>query len=166
LADGESILRLLTTTFGLVTALSSITLPVVAQMAAPQVIDAPVKAEWRDSLEQFLRDFGANEPSALVKKTAAFMIGGLHFPDSILFRIEDQETCAGDSCLTVIGRIVGDRFHADAMFVAGNRYTQGDHAVTVLGLQTFPLYLIGNALTVTLLETPSGWLVVSAPSQK
>jgi len=152
--------------FGLVMVLLSMTLPAAAQVAAPQVIDAPVQEQWRDPFEQFLRDFGVDDPSAIVKKTYAFQIGGPQHTNSVLFRIEDQKSCAGDSCLTVIGRIIGDKLHADAMFVAGNRFTSGDHAAPVLGRQAFPLLLIGDTLTVTLLETPSGWLVAAVPNQK
>jgi hypothetical protein len=140
---------------GLVSAVSS----AHAQIPEPEPITTPVPDQWRGPFEQFLRDLGVDNQRTIVGKTNAFQIGGRWYPDSILFRIEDSTTCFNDMCFTVIGRIVDNKFHADAMFSAGKWFTRGDVFVPLFGYQTLPAWLVGEKITVTLLETPKGWIV-------
>jgi hypothetical protein len=152
--------------FGIAIALLSVVSPATAQMMRPEPIDTPVQDQWREPFEQFLRDLGASDPASIVKTTYAFKIGSFWHPDSILFRIEDSAVCSGDSCLTVIGRIIDNKLHSDAMFTAGKRFTGSDFAMSVFGSQSFPKMLVGDRMIVTLFETASGWLVASAPRQQ
>jgi hypothetical protein len=50
------------------------------------------------------------------------------------------------------------------MFVAGKRFTRGDQFLPLFGFQTLPAWLVGNKVTVTLLETPKGWIVAPGPN--
>jgi hypothetical protein len=155
---------LLTAIFGLATALLPMTSSASAQMAAPQAVNIPIQAQWRDPFAQFLRDLDVDDPSTMIGNTYAFQIGGLRHPDAILFRIEGQDTCTDDSCFTVIGHIVGAKLYADAMFNAGNRFTRFDTPKSVFGFRDSPGILIGNTSTVTLFDTPNGWLIISKPN--
>ena len=136
-----------------------------AQIGAPQPINTPVQDQWRGPFEQFLREFGVKDQSAMLGKTNAFQIGGAWYPDSILFRIEDPSVCADDVCFTVIGRVIDNKFHVDTMFAAGKRFTRSDHFVPLFGFQTLPAWLVSDRITVTLLETPRGWIVTSSPGR-
>jgi hypothetical protein len=101
----------------------------------------------------------------MVGKTNAFQIGGIWHSDSILFRIEDSTVCSEDLCFTVIGRIIDNKFYADAMFLAGKRFTRGDQFLPLFGgsFQTIAAWLVGNKATVALVETPKGWIVAPGP---
>ena len=83
-----------------------------------------------------------------------------------MVRVEDEELCAEDLCLTVIGHVVEGEFRSDAMFSAGNRFTSSDQLVQVFGFQTVPRWLVGEKMTMTLLETPRGWIVVTHENEK
>lgn len=130
-----------------------------AQIPAPEPIDTPVHDQWRDPFERFLRELGAGDQHDMVRKTNAFQIGGVWHPNSILFRIEDPRVCTKDLCFTVVGRIIDNKLVADAMFAAGKRFTRSDYFLPFFGFQTRPAWLVGDRVTVTLLETPNGWIV-------
>jgi hypothetical protein len=66
----------------------------------------------------------------------------------------------------VIGRIIDNKLHSDAMFTAGKRFTRSDYGKPIFGSESFPVLLVGDKMTVTLFENPSGWLVASAPRQQ
>jgi hypothetical protein len=83
-----------------------------------------------------------------------------HSP-SFLVRVEDQQLCAEDLCLTVIGHVVEGEFRSDAMFSGGDQFTGSDQSVQVFGFQTLPLWVVGAKLKMTLLDTPKGWIVVT-----
>jgi hypothetical protein len=159
-------LRMTAAAFAIAIALLSVVHPATAQIMRPEPINTPVQDQWREPFEQFLRDLGVSDPATIVRTTYAFKLGGVWRPDSILFRIEDSAVCSGDSCLTVIGRIIDNKLHSDAMFTAGKRFTRSDHTVPVFGSQSFPAMLVGDRMTVTLFETANGWLVASAPRQQ
>lgn len=135
-----------------------------AQIGAPEPINTPVKDQWQGPLEEFLRELRVQDRSAMVRKTSAFQIGGVRRPDSILFRIEDSSLCFEDLCFTVIGRVIDKKFVADAMFSAGKGFTRGDQMLPLFGFRVVTAPLIGEKVNVTLLETPNGWIVNSAPT--
>jgi len=137
-----------------------------AQIAMPQPISTPVPNEWRAPFEGFLRELKVADTGALVAKTGTFQIGGVWQKDWILFRIEDLKTCHEDMCLTIIGRIMNDKFIANAMFLAGKHFTRGDVFVPMFGFQALPALLISSKISVTLLEAPTGWMVFPAVTQK
>jgi hypothetical protein len=132
-----------------------------SQIATPEPINTPVRAEWREPFEGFFRALGIREPSATLAKTHAMQIDGI-FRRSILLRIEDAPFCWDDLCFTAIGRVVDNRFAADATLFAGKGYTVGDAYISPRGMtfQTLPRWLIGNTVTVSLIETPQGWIVI------
>lgn len=146
----------------LATSLVSVVSPAGAQIPAPEPIDTPVQDQWRGPFERFLRELGVSDQQEMIRKTNAFQIGGIWHPDSILFRIEDPTVCSKDLCFTVVGRIIDNKLITDAMFAAGKRFTRSDHSLPLFGFQTMPAWLIGDRVTVTLLETPNGWIVVMA----
>lgn len=140
--------------------------PAAAIITAPEPITTPVRDEWRRAFESFLQEMKVDDPGSLLAKTSAVQIGGIWQKDWILFRIEDRETCHEDMCLTIIGRIVNDKFATDAIFLAGKHFTRGDVYVPMFGFQAKPALLVGSKITVTLLETPTGWMVAPAVTQK
>jgi hypothetical protein len=123
-----------------------------------QPLDMPVPAHWRSAFEQFLRDLRTKDVAATLETTKAGALGGAHRPHSIVFRIEDA-TCVEDRCLTIIGRIIDGKFISDVMFLAGKHVSRGDAMVPLFGFQTVPLWFEGSKSSVTLLETPKGWIV-------
>jgi hypothetical protein len=152
-------------TFSLAFVVASVAAAHAQFFGAPQPITTPVPEQWRAPFEQFLREMrvGDQNAKAMVGKTVAFKMGGVWRPDSILFRIEDPSVCSEDMCFTVIGRIVDNMFLADAMLSAGKRFTGGDNFSPLFGFQVLPLWLVGDKVTITLLETPKGWII--APSR-
>lgn len=149
----------------LATGLFSIANPASAQIPVPEPIDTPVQDQWRAPFERFLGELRVSDPKAMVEKTNAFQIGGLWRPDSVLFRIQDPTVCSLDLCFTVIGRVIDNKFIADTMFAAGKGFTRSDHSTPLFGFQTMPAWIVGERVTVTLLETPNGWIVVMANDQ-
>jgi hypothetical protein len=132
----------------------------LAQIPEPQPIAQSVPDNWRGPFAQFLRDLGMSNVGSIMAQTKFGTIGGVHRPDSVLFRIEDKGACAEDVCLTIIGHPSGDRFVADAMFAAGGRGAWGDHTVELLGLQALPHFFESrNGTTTVLFETSAGWIV-------
>jgi hypothetical protein len=157
-------MRQIVTIVVLAISLMSATRQACAQIRQPEPINTPLQAEWRGPFEQFLGELGARNARAIVEKTNAFQIGGIWHPDSILFRVEDPTLCSEDMCFTVVGRIANNKSLADAMFAAGKRFTRGDHYIPLFGFQTIHAWLVGDKVTVTLLETPKGWIVAVGPN--
>ena len=118
-----------------------IAIPALCQESELEPIDDPLPEAVRAPFVQFLRD-------------------------SFLLRVEDKELCTEDLCLTVIGHVVKGQFRSDAMFSAGNRFTSSDQLVQVFGFQTVPRWVVGEKMTMTLLETPKGWIVVTHENEK
>jgi hypothetical protein len=145
--------------------LVSVVGPAGAQIPAPEPIDTPVQDQWRGPFERFLGELRVSDQKAMAEKTNAFQIGGVWRPDSILFRIEDPTVCSLDLCFTVIGRVIDNKFIADAMFAAGKRFTRGDNYLPLFGFQAMPAWLVGDRVTVTLLETPNGWIIAMGNNQ-
>jgi hypothetical protein len=138
----------------------------IAQIGAPQPIDSPVPDQWRSSFEQFLTGLGVakqNQKDAL-EKTKAFRLPSVWHENSVVFRLETPATCHEDMCLTVVGRIHDGALLADAMFVAGKRFTISDHLSPSLPYQGLPMWFVGDKVTVTLIETPQGWIVAPNPT--
>lgn len=145
--------------------LSLVVVPAGAQIGAPELIDGPLKEEWRAPFEMFLRELKVEDQAALVAKTSAFQIGGIWRPDSILFRIEDPGVCSGDLCFVVIGRVIENKLVADAMFAAGKRFTRSDRFLPLFGFKTVPAWFGGDKISVTLVEAPNGWIITASPTQ-
>ena len=135
-----------------------------AQILAPQPIDTPIKDEWREPLATFLRDLGVKDTAALVDRT--YTLGTGDGRGSIAFRVEHEATCFEDRCLTVIGRIAGNKFISEAMFAAGKRYTHSDHAIKLFGVDVVPVWFVGETITVTVVQTPQGWFVIPGLTPK
>jgi hypothetical protein len=146
-------------------AMSTSVISAFAQMQAPQPIATPIGEPWRTPFAAFLKTLGIKDPAGLLVRTYVFDIGLLR-PGTIGVRVEDESTCHKDQCFTIIGRIHNKRFVADAMFSAGKRFTRSDHAIPLFGSQTFPAWFVGDALTVTALETERGWLIVPGLVEK
>jgi hypothetical protein len=140
--------------------------PAIAVMPMPQPIDGLLRDEWRAPFEEFLQQLKVSDIGALVAKTSAFQIGGMWHEDWILFRIEDTKTCHEDMCLTIIGRIVDGKLTANAMFTAGKYFTRYDAAVPMFGFQVLPAFLAGSKISMTLFETPTGWMVAPTVTHK
>ena len=134
-----------------------------AQIGAPQPINTPVQDQWREPFEGFLRELRVSDPKTMLGNTKAFQIGGVWHPNSVVFRIEDPTACSLDLCLTVIGHITDKKFFPEAMFTAGKNFTRSDHVVPLFGFGVLKAWLMSDRMTVTLLETPSGWIVDTAP---
>jgi hypothetical protein len=134
-----------------------------AQIGAPQPINMPVPNQWREPFEGFLRDLGVSDPKAMLDETKASEILGVWHHKSVLFRIEEPTACSVDMCLTVIGHIADNKFFPETMFTAGKNFTQSDHTVRLFGFGALPVWFLSDSMTVTLLETPSGWIVGMAP---
>jgi hypothetical protein len=132
----------------------------LAQIAEPERIDRLVPNEWRAPYTQFLSGLGIKDVEKILANTKFGMIGGVHRPKSVLFRIEDKAACRDDICLTIIGHLGGERFIADALFTAGGRVSGSDYMETLLGLRAFPRVFWSSRNSVTLFETSEGWIVI------
>lgn len=135
-----------------------------AQMQKPQPIDTPITREWRDPFAGFLRGMGIENPVGLLDKTFMLSIGLID--RSAALRVEHAATCFEDQCLTVIGKIADGRFVSEVMFVAGKRYTHGDHGINLFGRPAIPGFFVGDAIIVTVYETTQGWLLVPGATPK
>jgi hypothetical protein len=140
--------------------------PAAAIMNAPEPINTPVRDEWRRPFESFLREMKVEDFSSLIARTSAFEIGGVWQRDWILFRVEDPKTCYEDRCFTVIGRIVDSKFVPSTMFSAGKHFTYGDTFIPLFGFQVRPAWLVGDTITMVLLETPQGWIAAPTITSK
>jgi hypothetical protein len=130
----------------------------LAQIAEPEPIDGLVPNEWRAPYTQFLSGLGIKDVEKILANTKFGIFGGVHRPNSVLFRIEDN--CSDDICLTIIGHLGGERLIADALFMAGGRVSGSDYGVTFLGLRAFPRSFWSSKGSVTLFETSEGWIVI------
>lgn len=143
-----------------------ISIPALCQESELEPIDDPLPDAVRAPFVQFLRDLGVGDPELLIEKARGRSLSSSWHSPSFLVRIEDPELCTEDLCLTVIGHVVEGEFRSDAMFSAGNRFTGSDQSVQVFGFQTVPRWLVGEKMTMTLLETPKGWIVVTHENEK
>ncbi len=132
-------------------------------MGRPEPFTTPIKQEWRLPFYKFLRSLGETDPNPIIERTTGFEIGQYWQKGAVLLRIDDSKRCFKDVCFTVIGRIIGERFVANAMFLAGNKITVADYFEQVFGMQTRAIFLVSEWGTVKLFETPEGWLVASSP---
>jgi hypothetical protein len=140
--------------------------PALCQDSELEPIDAPLPDAVRAPFAQFLRNLGADDPELLIEKARGRSILSVWHSPSFLVRIEDTQLCSEDLCLTVIGHVVEGEFRSDAMFSAGNQFTASDQSVQLFGFQTVPRWLVGDKMTMTLLETPKGWILVTHESEK
>ena len=143
-----------------------IAIPALCQESELEPIDDPLPKAVRAPFVQFLRDLRVGDPQLLIEKARGRSISSSWRAPSFLLRVEDKELCTEDLCLTVIGHVVKGQFRSDAMFSAGNRFTSSDQLVQVFGFQTVPRWLVGEKMTMTLLETPKGWIVVTHENEK
>jgi hypothetical protein len=130
-----------------------------AQMPRPEkFFAAPVPKALLTPYTEFLNSLGVENPGAIISESGFGYIGSA----SIGFRVEDRNTCADDKCLTIVGRVVAQRFVAETMFFAGATANVADTGHQLLGVQTFPYFFYSPNGNVALIETPGGWVVAPA----
>jgi len=135
--------------------------PAFAQMAKPeQFFSEPVPSTVLGPFTDFLTRLQVKDAKATIAKTRFGYIGN---SKSLGFRVEDNEykTCVNDRCLTIIGRVVEQRFIADAMFLAGEKAQVASGVLPFFGLAALPYFFRSPDGDVLLIETPEGWVVSS-----
>jgi hypothetical protein len=134
--------------------------PALAQVMPPQAITRSVPDQWRLPYTRFLKDLGIRDVETTLANTKFGNMGGAHRPGSALFRVEEKSSCQENMCLTIIGHLTGERFVADALFVAGGKAGwSADHPAQHFGLQAVP-YLFEGKMNVAVFETAAGWIVI------
>jgi hypothetical protein len=96
----------------------------LAQIAEPEPIDGLVPNEWRAPYTQFLSGLGIKDVEKILANTKFGIFGGVHRPNSVLFRIEDN--CSDDICLTIIGHLGGDRHSINSVTQQGRVLRAGN----------------------------------------
>jgi hypothetical protein len=132
-----------------------------AQMAkSEQFFADPVPRAVLGPFAEFLTRLHVKDVKATIAKTRFGYIGNSR---SLGFRVEDKDynTCINDRCLTIIGKVVEQRFVADAMFLAGAKAQGADGVLPFFGLATLPYFFRSPDGDVLLIETPEGWVVSS-----
>ncbi len=136
-------------------------------MSEPTPIADPVPDAWRPPLKRFLQNLGVKDVEGTVAKSKAaeFRSSGYDVkPVQMIFRIVHHDACTPDEdmCMTIVGHLDHSELKADAIFLAGGRMTAGDHTAYMLGVDPAarPIIFVGKALTVGVVETARGLLVV------
>jgi hypothetical protein len=142
-----------------------------ALMSEPTPTADPVPDAWRQPLERFLQSLGVNDVEVTVAKSKATEFRSSVYdtkPARMIFRIVHHDGCTPDedACMTIVGHSDHSELKADVILLAGDRMTVGDHAVHVLGADPAarPIIFVGKKLTVGVVETAKGLLVVPQES--
>src|SRR5215207_2869722 len=132
-------------------------------LAGTIYIDQPLPerfaSHWRDFLEGL---WIAHIEAALsaTKTVAPIPDDAEHF----IFRVEHAETCLGERCLTVLGRIDPKGLMPQVIFLAHGAYVQGDAIEKIWGTASAAMLFPSGDGMLTIWRSAQGWLVLPSKS--